>query len=188
MARRNTADEAYRKYFEPLERALGCIASERFSFVERGRFDVGPVYTLVLNRNNPVKLMGRIFITLAAGQRFRMVKDDNLAVGPYFVQLVSYWYEVSTTEDREILAFHWTPEADPSLMRTTPHLHVGSVNIAKDAPLAPKAFNKLHIPTGDVSLQAVVRFLIEEAGVEPRRADWSEILDRGQAQFELRSR
>lgn len=65
-------------------------------------------------------------------------------------------------------------------MRTTPHLHIGSVNIAHDAPITPKTFNKLHLPTGYVSITAIVRFLIEELKVQPQHSHWSEILDDAQ--------
>jgi hypothetical protein len=38
--------------------------------------------------------------------------------------------------------------------------------------------HKLHLPTGRVSLEAVVRFLIDDLDVVPRRADWRAILAR----------
>ncbi len=38
------------------------------------------------------------------------------------------------------------------------------------------AISDLHLPTGVVSLASIVRFLIEEIGVEPNRDDWDEVL------------
>lgn len=43
------------------------------------------------------------------------------------------------------------------------------------------AVEKLHFPTGPVSLAAIVRFLIEEVGVEPNRADWDRVLSDAEA-------
>ncbi|WP_156100800.1 hypothetical protein [Thermorudis peleae] len=40
---------------------------------------------------------------------------------------------------------------------------------------------ELHIPTGYVSLEAVVRFLIDGLSVAPQRFDWSEVLARNEA-------
>lgn len=36
----------------------------------------------------------------------------------------------------------------------------------------------MHIPTGFVTLADIVRLLIAEFGVEPRRSDWQRVLDR----------
>jgi hypothetical protein len=38
-----------------------------------------------------------------------------------------------------------------------------------------------HIATGRVTLEALVRMLVEEFGVAPRRGDWREVLDRNDA-------
>lgn len=104
------------------------------------------------------------------------LSKKNISDAAYKVQLVSYWYILSTLEEREILAFHWTPEADPAATITSPHLHIGSVNISDTAPLDSKTFNKLHIPTGYVSIQSVVRFLITDIGVQVRNPNWPEVL------------
>lgn len=41
----------------------------------------------------------------------------------------------------------------------------------------------LHLPTGRVSIEAVVRFLIQELDGEPRREDWEEVLDDAERPF-----
>lgn len=188
MATRNTPNRAFRDYLDPLEQALGCIASERLVAMSPRPRDVGPVYTIVLNNNEPVVLKGKSPIRLSAGQLCRIIEYVGTGQVVYKVQLVGYWYILSSQEGREILTYHWTPEEDDALMITTPHLHVGSVNISDTAPLSPKTFNKLHVPTGVVSLQSVVRFLITEVGVEPRRADWSEILEEASEPMSARGR
>ncbi len=47
----------------------------------------------------------------------------------------------------------------------------------------PDTFSKLHIPTGPVSLAAIVRFAIEELGVTPIPRDWNERLGNVEAAF-----
>jgi hypothetical protein len=39
------------------------------------------------------------------------------------------------------------------------------------------SLSQAHIPTGFVTLSDVVRLLIEELGVEPRRQDWRTVLE-----------
>jgi hypothetical protein len=48
---------------------------------------------------------------------------------------------------------------------------------------ADLTLHKLHLPTGRVSIEAVVRFLIEDLDVVPRRRDWSAVLDRHEEAF-----
>jgi hypothetical protein len=38
--------------------------------------------------------------------------------------------------------------------------------------------HKLHPPTGTVTAGSVVRFLVEDLGVVPRRPNWQAVLDR----------
>lgn len=42
---------------------------------------------------------------------------------------------------------------------------------------------KLHLPTGRVSFEAVVRCLISDWGVTPARDDWREVLDDTERRF-----
>lgn len=177
MVKRTTPDKVFQQYAAPIERALGCIASERLLLAHPRPLEVGPVHPLLLNRNQPVVLRGDQRLQFSAGWHFRIVHGSDLETDTFRIELVNYWYVLSSAVGQEILAFHWTPEANPAVTRTTPHLHVGSVNISQDAPITPKTFNKLHIPTGYVSIAAFVRFLIEELKVQPRHARWSEILD-----------
>jgi hypothetical protein len=42
---------------------------------------------------------------------------------------------------------------------------------------------RVHIPTGRVALEDVIRLAVEEFHVEPRRADWNEVLIRTRQGF-----
>ncbi len=90
---------------------------------------------------------GAVSIHFSAGELCRIDDDTDAESARFSFQLLSYWYVLSSPEGREMLTFQWTPEADTARTITTPHLHVGSVNVTDAAPLNPKTFNKLHIPT-----------------------------------------
>lgn len=94
------------------------------------------------------------------------------------VRVLNYFYHLYAGDENELIAFHWHPgrKSQPDF----PHLHVTS------RPGPVRIERKHHVPTGYVSLQAVIRFAIEELGVRPRRPDWGQVLDAGQSEFEAR--
>jgi len=85
----------------------------------------------------------------------------------------AYLDHVYADDGREFIAFHWHPERGRFVL---PHAHFGSLN-------DPLPMGKVHIPTGRTSLEAVVRLLIEELGVQPVRRDWRRMLDRTERTF-----
>ncbi len=64
-----------------------------------------------------------------------------------------------------------------------PHLHltrrIKPISLGDD--LEPLAVAKIHIPTGMISIEDLVRLLITELDVEPRRPDWNALLAESQA-------
>jgi hypothetical protein len=94
------------------------------------------------------------------------------------IATVAYFYHLLALDGTELIAFHWHPgrEDQPDF----PHLHVTS------RPGPVRIQRKHHVPTGRVSLEAVVRFAIQELGVRPIRPDWEQVLDAGQREFEAR--
>ena len=70
-------------------------------------------------------------------------------------------------DERLILSYHWHPNGRSRVK--TPHLHVGGRT-------TPVDLSKAHLPTGFVTLPAVIRMTITEFGVEPLRADWRDVL------------
>jgi hypothetical protein len=88
------------------------------------------------------------------------------------VDVSGYSVTLADGFENELLAYHWHP-IGLSHVRT-PHLHLGASTVRNDAiPI-----NETHLPTGVVTLPEIVRYLIEEIGVEPNRADWKTILVR----------
>ena len=85
------------------------------------------------------------------------------------------FYQVRDRSGAEIIAFHWHPRRRDS--PDFPQFHVtsrvGAVEVSR----------RHHVPTGRVSLEAVVRFLIVELGVALRRDDWEDVLADGERRF-----
>jgi hypothetical protein len=172
-----TPFEAYADFRDRLHEALGCITARRLSVPAGSTIKVGPVYSIVLNRGDPVPLRGVAPIALFVGQRFRIGEIGALGRALFDVDTVEYAYQLLTREGRDVLAFHWTPGAAPRGERAFPHLHIGSAMLAATAPVLPDRFNKLHVPTGRIALEDAIRFAIEELGV-PGRAGWANVLVR----------
>ncbi len=90
-----------------------------------------------------------------------------------------YAYEILDVEEAEILTYHWHPAGVSSVTR--PHLHlsakIGAVPAATlgQAP-AQVRLSDMHILTGRVLLEDVVRLLITEFKVNSLRDDWNEVL------------
>lgn len=124
----------------------------------------------ILNRRNGYALR------LNVQHRF-VVRQTDGPRGPWTVSSVEYVYEVADERDDPIAAWHWHPaSALPGDAAHWPHLHAYG---ARDT----LTLHKLHLPTGRVAIEAIVRFLIADLDVAPRRADWSTLLDRHEAAF-----
>lgn len=89
--------------------------------------------------------------------------------GGWVDRTVSWSHELVDHVGRSILAYHWHPVGQSKV--TWPHVHVYGRT-------EPEELRKAHLPTGDVSLAAVVRMLSDDFGVIPVRADWRAILAR----------
>lgn len=113
---------------------------------------------------------------LTMDQRYTVAFGDDAPV----VRTSEYRYQILDAEGQEILAYHWHPVGVSPV--TYPHLHLSG----RLAPLdlgpgrEPIRLGGMHLPTGGrvgmVTLADVVRVLIDEFGVQSRRADWRRIL------------
>lgn len=184
MPKQNTPREAVERYVTPFRDAIHCIAHGTLITSQERVYRINEVYSLILNNSDPVQLRSSPAISLSAGQRFRIVRDDDLERGPYRVHTVEYWYLSAADDDREMLTFHWTPEAVGRGQKTYPHMHVGPALLAADSPIFPTTFHKKHVPSGRISIESVARFAIEELSVSPLKLDWSDILDHRQGEFD----
>ncbi len=109
--------------------------------------------------------------------RYDYVIDSAKGSG-YDVLAIGYRYHVLDLEGREIVAYHWHPTGVSPV--TYPHVHLSR----RLAPIPvgrggePVALADMHLPSGVVTFADVVRLLITEFEVVPRRADWAAVLER----------
>jgi hypothetical protein len=132
----------------------------------------GPAHLLYVNRGEAVPLRGRHRLSLRVAMRYRIVRAEG-ARGPWKIATAGYEYAIDDQEGREVLAYHWQAGVAPPY----PHLHLGA-----GAGVAA-LLRKRHLPTGRVALEAVLRLLLTELGVEPLRRDWRAVLERGERRF-----
>ena len=92
-----------------------------------------------------------------------------------------YMYSVLDLSGRELFAYHWHPSGVSAAR--TPHFHASATSpiALPSRPGNPGtmelAVNRVHFPTHRMELPGLVRFLISELGVAPRRADWESVLE-----------
>jgi hypothetical protein len=162
-----TPQAAVTSFVEPLPDILRCITD--VGFAAEGRRPGGPYAAFFLGRT--ARLRRRHGLDPLS---FRVALDYTIdastdRVGWWDTTIVGWVFEVHSSADRPIVDFHWHPRNSGRV--TYPHLHAYGSNDAVD-------LHKLHPPTGPVTASSVVRFLIDDLDVLPRRPNWQAVLDR----------
>ncbi len=116
--------------------------------------------------NDPVALRGASRLTLAVSEHYLIVDapDDG-----WQVQRAAYFYAVGRQDTGELLAFHWHPRGKSPI--ETPHLHVRA-----NIQIGERWLGKVHLPTGYVAIEDMVRLVIQELSAEPLREDWEALV------------
>jgi hypothetical protein len=171
-----TPAAAKSRYVRFFQLSLSCLTNAIWYFAERP-----DGLTALVASESPIHLRrekGRPGLLLAPSQVFRIIPDDRYP-GEYKASTLAYIYSVHINapevEGTEIIAWHWHPLTTPD--RVYPHIHVR----ADHALVGP--LSKLHVPTGRVSFEEVVLFLVDELGVVPARDDWREIVSESFERF-----
>jgi hypothetical protein len=133
------------------------------AFEGRARQGDSPVWTFG-DRWTP--LAGRHGFEFSFLHRYWLVRDGADGDG-WVARTAGYAYQFRERNGDEVVRFEWHPL--PGLV-PFPHLHVHGHDGRG------RLTGRMHIPTGVVTLGAVVRFAIEELGVRPSRSDWAEVL------------
>jgi hypothetical protein len=174
---RDAADRALLTYLTEVALVVECVTNRRLVLRSEPPID-SQIYGIA--HAMPVSLRaidgGASGFLLDIRQQISLARELEVSHGGRQIEIRMYRYALLGRDEKELLAYHWHPKsAGPDY----PHLHVSaSLNAQADA-LTRRTIDldKLHIVTGPVSLQAVVRMLITEFQVRPLRADWQERLD-----------
>jgi hypothetical protein len=125
----------------------------------------------------PVELGGGLGLSIKVFQQYRVI-EKPAAYEPWQVSTAAYYYTLLESDtEAEILSYQWHPSVPNSV--TFPHLHLGH-----GAGIGRPEFYGAHLPTGRVTLEDVVRLLIEHFGIPPARDDWEDALAMSRAEFD----
>jgi hypothetical protein len=117
---------------------------------------------------------------LYLGQQLRAMPEGR----GYALHTIQYAYRVQRThliqDEAEVRFEYVSREVEPDASYSRHH-----VQFHRDARSASPDFSlsKLHIPTGRVTIENVIRFLITDLGVPPLIETWDEELRKSEAQF-----
>lgn len=164
-----TPDRAREAFFTPLRLGLSCITNAQLFAANKA---AGDVEALTLS-DDPLRLrcgdMAAVaHVSLRIGHRYRLVQDDD----GWHVSTVAYEYYLLDDNQHELVAWHWHPNSRVK----SPHVH---------APADP-VHRRMHIPSGRISIESVLRMLITDFGVQPmpdHSGDWEAILDEAERNF-----
>ena len=163
---RNPA-EAVSNYRHSVQRVVSCVTTSVVDVA--GGYYPSPVpHRLTMNNGFPVALDGPSRFRLELQQFYRVDETGSPGV-PWRVAILEYYYTVLNSAEQEVLLYHLHPRGSSSV--TTPHLH-----LKQGAQVGHPEVRGAHLPTGAVSLNAILRVLIDEMGVSQLRPDWESIL------------
>lgn len=150
-----------------MKRALSCITDAHL-FTSGGSWDEDHALTL---SQDPLQLRSALHgdLKLKIAHQFRYVQEDR---SDWHVSTVQYAYRLDDGDGNELISWHWHPH----IGATFPHLHFSG------GPISHKA----HVPSGRVSIEAVLRLLLDDLKVQPTQAhadDYLEVLEECERPF-----
>lgn len=120
-----------------------------------------------------------------AVQVFTLVEIGGSRAGDHWRPTTTmYEYRLLDHRHEEQLVYHWQPGPDFA-GPDRPHLHISAALEVHIDALNQREIDldKLHIPTGHVTLQDVINMLTTEFHVAPLRRDWREALEQSHSKF-----
>lgn len=124
-------------------------------------------HRLSLAGSDPVRLAAEHPLTLDTGEHYR-VREGN---DGWEVEVVAYFYALAR-DDEDVIVYHWHPYGRSSIRH--PHLHVRA-----DLQIGERWLSKVHLPTGLVTLEDIIRLAIEDLEAHALRDDWKRLIDQG---------
>lgn len=166
-----TARAAVRAFAAAYQLALSCLTLGQFNV--EGYHPIDFPYRADLQRGQSVPLAD-VELTLTVALRYRIVQEGTTR---WTARVTGYHYELQNRDGRELVTYHWHPQGAGPV--TWPHIHLGPAVGDLWRPVT-----RAHFPTGQVSVEDIVRLAIREFGATPRRDDWDAVLQRTQAAHE----
>jgi len=124
---------------------------------------------------------GTLYLQLKAALEYSVVGVADAGRRPRFEPVVTmYLYSVLDLAGRELFAYHWHPDGVSAVR--TPHFHASSIPpiTLPERSGGPETMrldiSHAHFPTQQIEITEIVRLLIRDPGVGPRRPDWERVL------------
>lgn len=121
---------------------------------------------------------GRIYFYLA--QALEAVEED----GRYRLRTMEYWYRLQTSDsstEKALIRWEYTRQDEAHDTHPRHHAHA-SASLA--LPTAEVSLNDVHLPTGWVTIEEMIRFAITELGVKPPcGVKWPQVLKASEEKF-----
>jgi hypothetical protein len=159
-----TPHQAVENYRRPIQLAISCVDA-RVVFRASGSI-VGTEHVLALSR--PARLAQTDY-ALDVSQNY-VVIPYKTGKEKYRVSTRAYSYVIEDRAGVEVLAYQWHPKGQSHI--TEPHLHVHC------GPL-----ESTHLPTGRISLEDLLIYLIDEMRARPVRDNWRDVLKQTREAF-----
>lgn len=176
MPGRTTA-EAFEAFIGPLQSAITCLGPAKVTVSAGGRGKSQGVHAWTLNSGKGMPLIGGLL--LHATMNYEFLRDDRLEGGPWRCTTRGYMYSVDGQDGRELIAYHWHPVGASHFK--APHLHIGTPALAPSGVFTAGS----HFPTGRLSLERFIRFVITDLRVPPHRTSWDKDLQLSEGVFEV---
>lgn len=174
--------EAVTNFLDPIQRAISCVTRAPLIISPGGRGVLGRVHSLTWDEAEPVRVRGPEddVLTLDLSIQYEIVHiPQDRHRGPYKVSTRGYMHSLQTIDGAEVIAFHWHPDGKSDVQ--DPHMHIGSTQLNPAGVITKKH----HIPGRRMSVEEVLRYCIEQVGVEPLRPDWKPVLADSEDLFRL---
>lgn len=180
-----TPRQAARAFFAPIKAAVGCISPQPLSLVVDPGYELGARVGAITRNLEAVPVRGALgTFWLSVAIAGRVIEDERPDRGPYRVTTTQYSITLSedADESREILAYHWTPEAPGGQVRA-PHLHIGRSALNDRYADDPICLHRRHVRTDRVSIEQIALMAIEEFQVTPQNPRWFSVLSSSHGTF-----
>jgi hypothetical protein len=171
-----TPHQAVENFLDPLRRSLARVTRANLIVTPGGHVPMPDPHAATLSGEGPVGLGKDARIAMLMSIQYRIVEAEGER-GPWKTTVAQYEYSL-VQKGKEVLGFHWHPESRGRV--TWPHVHVGTVALARRGALN----RRIHIPTGRVAVEDVLRLAIIDLGVESLRDDWETVFRQTQDVFE----
>lgn len=176
-----TPGEALESHRQSIQRLVSCISNHVIGVnYPRAYFpslpdSVSSFAIFELGNGLGVPLRSEASIAVRVQLTAEIVQDLEIPGSRSWMVRTGGYLISFSVDGRELVAYQWHPHGRSPV--TDPHLHIGPAIAGSSMQIGTRTVNRVHFPTGVVTLASMVRLAIEEFGVEPLRTDWQAVLD-----------